>query len=474
MSREAAHPLELSESRMRELVDQAMDRIVAHIESLPSQPAARTQGGAELARSLVEPLPSTPTPYADLLDLLFERVIPHSFNTAGPGYLAYIPGGGLFHSAVADLIADATNRYVGVFQAAPGLSRIEANVVRWFCDIVGYGPQAGGFLTTGGSLANLTAVITARHERLGERFLEGVLYGSDQTHHSVHKAARLAGVPASQMREIPCDAQFRIDLKALALRIAADRGQGLRPFLICANGGTTNTGAVDDLEALADLAAREGLWLHVDAAYGGFFMLTERGRRALKGLRRADSITLDPHKGLFLPYGTGCLLVGDAAALRRTHALHAAYLPEMQDDSELVDFCEISPELSRDPRGLRVWLPVKMHGINAFRDSLDEKLDLAAWATERLREIPGMEVMAPPQLSIVAFRLAPPGVPEERLNGLNRELLALVNEPGRVFLTATMLGDVFALRICVLSFRTHQDRLQDAVDAIRSAASRLS
>jgi aromatic-L-amino-acid/L-tryptophan decarboxylase len=464
-----AHPLELSEAEMRDLVGQAMDRIVAHIASLPSQPAARSGGGEALARSLSEPLPKSATPPADLLALLFDRVVPHSFNAAGPGYLAYIPGGGLFHSAVADLIGDAINRYVGVFQAAPGLSQIEANVVRWFCEIVGYGEGAGGFLTTGGSLANLTAVITARQERLGEEFLRGVVYASDQTHHSVHKAARLAGLPAANMREIRSDARFRIDVDALASAIAGDRARGLRPFLICANGGSTNTGAVDDLEALADLTAREGMWLHVDAAYGGFFMLTERGRRCLSGLDRADSITLDPHKGLFLPYGTGSLVVRDAATLRRTHALHAAYLPDMQSDPDLVDFCEISPELSRAPRGLRVWLPMKMHGVGVFRDSLDEKLDLAAWATQRLREIPGMEILAPPQLSIVAFRLAPPGVENARLNELNRELLARVNAGGRVFLTATMLGDRYAIRICVLSFRTHEDRMQEAIEAIRHA-----
>jgi aromatic-L-amino-acid decarboxylase len=472
MSRE--HPLELPEAQMRDLVRQAMDRITAHIGSLASQPAARTGGGAAaLARSLAEPLPDESTSFSDLLDLLFDRVLPHSFNTAGPGYLAYIPGGGLFHAAVADLIGDATNRYVGVFQAAPGLSQIEANVVRWFCDIAGYGEGSGGFLTTGGSLANLTAVITARQERLGEDFLRGTLYASDQTHHSVHKAARMAGLPAAHMREIRSDRSFRIDTGALATAIAEDRGRGLRPFLICANGGTTNTGAVDDLQALADLAAREGMWLHVDAAYGGFFMLTERGRRCLQGLSRADSITLDPHKGLFLPYGTGSLLVRDAGALRRTHALHAAYLPDMQVDPDLVDFCEISPELSRAPRGLRVWLPFKMHGIGVFRDSLDEKLDLAGWATDRLRAIPGIEILAPPQLSVVAFRLAPRGVPSAKLDELNRELLARVNAGGRVFLTATVLGGRFAIRICVLSFRTHQDRVAEGVEAIASAA-RLS
>src|SRR5436309_11586993 len=358
---------------MRRLVELAVDRIVAHIESLPSQPSVDVEGGVELARSLSEPLPETPTPYAQLLDLLFERAVPKSFNTAGPGYLAYIPGGGLFHTALADLIADAVNRYVGVWAAAPALVQVEANVGRWFCDVVGYPAGALGLLTSGGSLANFTAVVTARRERLPEDFLGGVLYASDQVHHSVQKAAMLAGFPPQNVHAVASDARFRLDLAALRSAIAADRAAGRTPFLVVGTAGTTNTGAVDDLAALADLAGAEGLWLHVDAAYGGFFMLTERGRRVMRGIERCDSVTLDPHKALFLPYGTGCLLVRPGAALRKAHASAAEFLPPMQEDPDLIDFCLYSPELSRDFRGLRVWLPLKMHGMGTFRKYLDEK-----------------------------------------------------------------------------------------------------
>ena len=283
--------------------------------------------------------------------------------------------------------------------------------MRWFCDIIGYPASAGGFLTTGGSLANFSAIFTARRERLPEDFLAGSLYTSSQTHHSVQKAALLAGFPAHNVREIPTDEQFRIRLDVLQHHIEADRQAGLTPFLIIGNAGTTNTGAVDDLTALADIAHQHGLWLHVDAAYGGFFMLTQRGRARLGGIERADSVTLDPHKGLFLPFGTGSLLVREREALKRAHQGEAAaYLPTMQDDPDCVDFCQISPELSRDFRGLRVWLPLKMHGIQPFRQALDEKLDLAAWATAELKKIPEVEIVAEPQLSIVAFRLNRPGL----------------------------------------------------------------
>src|SRR6266571_1804569 len=213
---------------MRRLVELAVDRIVAHIESLPSQPSVDVEGGVELARSLSEPLPETPTPYAQLLDLLFERAVPKSFNTAGPGYLAYIPGGGLFHTALADLIADAVNRYVGVWAAAPALVQLEANVGRWFCDVVGYPAGALGLLTSGGSLADFTAVVTARRERLPEDFLRGVLYASDQVHHSVQQAAMLAGFPPQNVHAVASDARFRLDLEALRSAIAADRAAGDR------------------------------------------------------------------------------------------------------------------------------------------------------------------------------------------------------------------------------------------------------
>ncbi|MBV8201728.1 MAG: aminotransferase class V-fold PLP-dependent enzyme, partial [Acidobacteria bacterium] len=317
-----------------------------------------------------------------------------------------------------------------------------------------------------------TALVTARRERLPEDFLAGTLYASDQVHHSVQKAALLAGFPPPSVRSIPSDAAFRLRLDLLEERIAADRRAGRLPFLVVANAGSTNTGAVDPLDRLADLCAREGLWLHVDAAYGGFFLLTERGRRALAGIERSDSIVLDPHKSLFLPYGTGALLVRDGEALRRAHSVKADYMPPLSSDDDLIDFCEISPELSRPFRGLRVWLPLKLLGAAPFREALDEKLDLAQWAAGELRAMPEVEILAEPQLSLLAFRLAPSGLAGagERLNRLNRDWLARVNARRRVYLTGTMLGSRFALRICVLSFRTHRDRVEQAIEDLRAAA----
>lgn len=457
-----SYPLEPSPDQMRTMLKLATDRIVEHIDGLADQPASYDSDGRTIAGRFVEPVPEEPSAFEPLLDHIFEEAVPHSFNTAGPGYLAYIPGGGLFPSAVADLIANAINRYVGVWVAAPALVQLELNVVRWFCELVGFGPGSGGLLTSGGSLSNLTAIVTARRERFGDDFSGATIYTSDQTHHSVRKSAVLAGFPESSVRHIATDSQQQIRLDALEAALTEDRARGLRPFLLVGSAGTTNTGAIDDLSALADIAAREQLWLHVDGAYGGFFALTDRGRSAMAGLDRAHSITLDPHKGLFLPYGTGALLVRDESALRRAHATFADYMPAMQHDPDFVDFCDLSAELSRDFRGLRVWLPLKLFGLGAFRDALDEKLDLARWAAERVAEIPELEMVSEPRLSLLSFRVRGDG------DEATRRLLDAVNARQNVYLTGTKVDGRFAIRICVLSFRTHLDRMEQCLDDIRS------
>lgn len=467
--RRSDEPLELSREEMARMADEATERVLDHLESLPDQPAADTGGADELTERLDEQLPEEPTSFGELLDFLFDEAIPCSLNAPHPGFLAYIPGGGLFHAAVADFVANATNRYVGAWHAAPALARLEANVVEWFCEMVGYPEAAFGLLTTGGSMANLVATITARRERLPEAFFDGLIYTSDQSHHSVAKSAVLAGFPPENVRSIPTDDEFRIEVDALERAIESDRDAGETPFLVVATAGTTNTGAVDDLEALADLCEREDLWLHADAAYGGFFVLTERGRRSLAGLDRCDSITLDPHKGLFLPYGTGALLVRDGQALSRTHAVDADYIPDWEPDSGFVDFSQLGPELSRDFRGLRVWLPLKMHGIDPFRSALAEKLDLAERAADRLAELEPVRVVAEPQLSTLAFRVEPPDVEGEALDERNRAVLEAVNRRSRVHLSGTTLDGRFSIRISVLSFRTHREHVAHCIADLEDA-----
>jgi aromatic-L-amino-acid decarboxylase len=466
-----APSLELDEAAMRDLLSQAGELVVRHVATLSEQPTFAVAGGKKLARSLREPLPERGAPVKRLLRTLFGRVLPSSLNTASPGYLAYVPGGGLFQSAVADMIALATNRYTGVWMAAPALVQIEQNVIEWLCAIAGLPAGSGGLLTSGGSMATMIGLVAARRERLGDDLQRGIVYTSDQAHHSVLKAALFGGIPADRVRALPTDATFRLRVDALEEAIDTDARAGLRPFLVVASAGTTNTGAVDDLTAVARVARSRGLWLHVDAAYGGFFAMTERGRRALAGLGEADSITLDPHKGLFLPYGTGSLLVRDPAALRRAFAVPASYMPDAATDEGEVDFADLGPELSREARGLRVWLPLKMHGAAVFRRVLDEKLDLAADAARRVAAIPGVEMIAEPQLSLFAFRCRPPGSrPDEaEAERRTRALLQHVNDRQRVFLSGARAGGRFFARVCVLSFRTHEDHIDALVEDVRLA-----
>jgi aromatic-L-amino-acid decarboxylase len=365
-------------------------------------------------------------------------------------------------------MAQGVNRYINLWQPSPAMVQIEQNVVRWLCDLFDYPDSARGLLTSGGSMANFSAIVTARHAKLGEDFLDGTYYVSEQVHASVSKAANLAGFSRRNLRLVPTDAQLRMDAGALRDMVAADRAAGLRPFLVVPSAGTTNTGAIDPLDDVADVAAGSGMWMHVDAAYGGFFQLTERGRRLFAGITRADSVTLDPHKGLFLPYGIGSLVVRDGAALRDAHHEGAAYLQDLAPEGELPNFTEYSPELSRPNRGLRVWMPLKVHGVGAFREALDEKLDLTDHLHETLRQIPQLEIPWEPQLTVVPFRL------RDADEATNRRFLDMINASKRVFLSSTVVHGEYVLRVCIVSHRTHRDRIDECIDIVANAARELA
>lgn len=464
-----AHPLEPSLDEMRQMGEAALELVTRFVASLPDAPASDLDGADALAAGLREPMPRGPTPFPDALHAI-EQASAKGIDTAGPGFLGYVPGGGLYASALAAFIAFAMNRFVNIWDAAPAFVQIEATLLRWFADMFEHPPDAQGILTSGGSLANFSAIVTARRTLLGDDFADGTLYTSEQAHHSVAKTAMLAGLPTRNVRVIGCTPDLRIDMDQLDDAIDTDRRAGLRPFCIVANAGTTNTGAIDPLTDLVQVAHERRMWIHVDAAYGGFFQLTERGRRALKGIVGADSVTLDPHKGLFIPYGTGCLLVRDGAALRDAHRAEADYMQDLSPDHDIPNYADYSPELTRDFRGLRVWLPLKLHGLDAFRDALDEKLDLAATVAERLSSTPGFEVPWRPRLSLVAFRYHPrTGDPET----FNRALLDRINGSKRVFLSSTSVGGAYLLRVCVLSHRTHADRIEEALDLITRSAAEL-
>lgn len=462
------HPLELTSEALQKALDQTARFVREEIDSLEAQPSADVAGGEELARTFVEPVPSGPRPLESILERL-RPAIRKTFNTAGPGYLAFIPGGGIMSAAIADFIAASTNRYVGVRPPAPALAQIEETAIAWLARVMGYPETAGGILTSGGSLSTLSAIVAAREAKLPEDFSKGTIYVSEETHYCVPKAARVAGFRDWQVKRVAVDARRRIDPKELARGIEMDRVKGFNPFLVIANVGTTNTGAIDDLPAVLSVARSHSMWVHADAAYGGFFRLAGAGPSLMPEIEECDSITLDPHKGMFLPYGTGCLLVRDPENLKRAHSMDAEYLHDVKAETS-PNFSDLSPELSRDFRGLRIWLPLVLHGLDAFRDAIEEKLMLTRWAYERLGKDARFEILDEPQLSVIAFRLKGEGSDSDRLN---EELQRRVNARGRVFLSSTRLDGRYVIRLCVLSFRTHMDRVRDAVEAIFAEADSL-
>lgn len=452
----------------------SVDFIVRFIEEVADAPANNVERGLEIAEVQRGGPPEEGISFDEALEA-FAAGAAHAYEPAGPGYLAYIPGGGLYAAALASFLAAGVNRFVNLAGTAPAFVQVEENVLRWLGGLFDMPSGSRGILTSGGSMANFSALVTARRARLPEDFLRGTIYVSEQVHASVAKAAALAGFPVANVRRVRVTPELRMDAEMCAARVRQDRAGGLEPFCVVASAGTTNTGAIDPLDDLATLCAEEEMWLHADAAYGGFFQLTERGRKRFRGIERADSITLDPHKGMFLPYGTGSLIVRRGELLREAHYSGAAYLQDIVAGGEVLpNFSEYSPELSRDFRGLRVWLPLQLHGVAAFREALDEKLDLTEHVYRELREVPELDLPWEPDLSIVGFRLAsPPEADVETENERNRELLARVNASKRVFLSSTMVDHRFTLRVAILSHRTHLDRIDEAIEIIRSAADEL-
>lgn len=374
------------------------------------------------------------------------------------GHMSYIPNSGMYTAALGSFLAAGLNRFTGVAVAAPGFTAIEYGVVDWLTALFELGDGAAGLLLSGGSMANFTGIVAARVARLDEDFSDGVVYVSTHTHHSVAKASRLAGFREDQIRVVPVDDEFRIDTEGLAEAVSQDRAAGKRPALVVASAGSTDTGTVDPLESIADFTESEGLWLHVDGAYGGFFKLTDRGSSALSGIKRADSIALDPHKGLSIPFGVGALLAKDEDRLREAYQGRGAYLRD--DDTFLGqrDIASLGPELTRPFRALSVWLPLQVHGIAPFREFLNQNLDVAEHAYRRVKDIDGIRANWEPDLSIVAF-----GFDDD---GLGRAAWEAVNADGAVHLSPTIINDRFILRFAILNRRSTVDHVDHAIDII--------
>ncbi len=449
-------PLEPDESKRRHLVAGVTSFLDAFYADLPHLPVGGVQLDADQVRALSAPPPEEGRSLEAALQLVAIANRPGSLHPAG-GHMAYIPNGGLFTGALGTYLAAGLNRYTGVAGAAPGLALLEKTVIRWLEELFELPEEgAGGLLLSGGSMANFTALVAARTRRLPEDFLSGTMYVSSHVHHSITKAARLAGFPPRAVRTVPTDDDLRIDIDVLVSMVEEDRRQGRRPFLVVGSAGTTDTGTVDPLADLATVAHDQGLWLHFDAAYGGFFQLTDRGRKRLVGIGAADSVTLDPHKGLSIPFGVGALLVRDRNTLLEANDATGAYLQDDHDDA--VAFSSLGPELTRPFRGMNVWLPLQLHGVSSFRAELDGALDLAEHAYQRLRRAAWVERIWRPDLSIVAFQAAD--------DHAARHALEATNASGSVHISSTSIGDRYTLRLAILNRRTEQAHVDVAIDLL--------
>lgn len=433
-----------------------------HLENLPA-----FVSGTDGSGLLSFPVQEEPRAVELVLKLLRQHVDQPGLNPASGGHLGYIPGGGLYYSALGDYLADVFNRYAGVYFTGPGAVQLERQLVHWMTQLFGLPATAGGTLTSGGSISNLMAVICARDASgLKSRDVErAVIYVTEQVHHSVDKAVRMAGLREAIVRRVPMDEHWRMQADALDRLIVMDKTNRLAPLLVVASAGTTDTGAVDPLADIARVCRKHELWLHTDAAYGGFFQLTEEGKALLQGIEYSDSITVDPHKGLFLPYGTGALLVRNEEMLLRSFRSHAAYLQDAEHKGPSP--ADSSPELTRPFRGLRLWLPLMLHGLKPFRACLQEKLLLARYFYEEVRKI-GFDAQ-PPQLSVVAFRLVPAG----DANAFNQQLVQALHHDGRVFVSSTRLNGQVFLRAAILSFRTHLKTIQQLLGLLEENSKKL-
>lgn len=453
-------PLEPSAADRDELSRGVLEFLHRWIDDRDGAPASWPEPNGALLDSLLQGPTDDGVPLDQLLDAI-EQAADTGFDTAGGAMLSYIPSGGIYTAALGGLIGAVTNQYTGGAHASPGMTAIEESVVRWMVELFGLPTTGGGVLLSGGSIANQVAVVTAR-SRLGDDFRDGVVYCSTRTHHSVAKAARIAGINTDRIRLIASDENRRLEMGALARQVEDDRAHGLRPMLIVANAGTTDTGAIDPLDACADIAAESGAWFHADAAYGGFFQLTERGRTRLRGIERADSITVDAHKSLFLPFGVGGLLVRERATVVEAHQGRGAYMQDVPS-TDLPHYMEMGPELTRPNRGLQVWLALNLHGIQRFRDELDRMLDLAEHAAARLASIPGVDVLDDPELSVVAFR-ASSG------DDATRRLLDVLITSREVHVSSTTIDGRVYVRLAFLSQRTTTAIVDRAIDIIASAS----
>ncbi len=480
MSGKAGGPpsLDLDLATMRRIGHQVTDLIAEHLATLRDQPAFNTLD-RKSARALFDGTPpEAPTPFDTILDRFRANVATHHAREPHPRFLGYIPSCPTFPAVAGDWLATGFNFFAGVWPVAAGPNEVELTVLEWFRRWMGMPEGSQGLLTSGGSAATVTAVVAARHDAVGDDpalLPRLTAYCSDQAHSSFMKAAWIAGISRDHVRAVPSDDDFRMRVDTLREMVAADRKAGLKPFLVCATAGATNTGAVDPLHALADVARDEKLWLHTDSAYAGFSVLTTQGREMLDGLGRADTLTLDPHKWLYVPFECGCLLARDASKLEAAFSVHPEYLHDVRAKDAQVNFSDYGEQLTRYSRAMKVWVSVQYFGTAAIAAAQDQAMGLAKLAEQMVREAPEMEVLSAAKFGIVCFRLHPKGMDDPKeLNAFNERVNDAVNKTGFVLMSSTQLRGVFSLRLCIPGYRTREEDVRAVIGLVRTTAGRLS
>lgn len=463
---EACADLQMTPELMLDLARKAAELVVEWSEGLPEKDAWEGEFKKELEEQFMKDAPESGRSATEVLEQVAREILPIATRLSHPRTFAFIPSSPTWPGVLADFMAAGYNINSATWLTASGPSQIELTVVDWFRRWLGYPNSAGGLLTSGGSAASLNALVAAR-ETAGnpER---GTVYMSDQSHTVQVRAAKIVGVRSEHIRMIPSDQCFRIDMKALAHAVAEDRAAGLNPIAVCANAGASSTGAIDPLEAMADFCEKQGIWLHVDAAYGGFAVVTEKGKVLLHGIERADSVVLDAHKWFFQPYEAGGLLVKDMRTLERTFTIHHDVLQDTLWGADHPNFSDHGLQLSRSFRALKIWMSVQTFGMAAFRKAVSKGMELASRAGEYVEENKIFELLSPVTLSVVCFRINPAEahLDEEALEEINRAVLARIFWDNRALMSSTTLGKTFSLRLCILNHTTAWSDVRETLEAI--------
>ena len=459
--------LALDPDQMLELASRVARLTVERLRDLPDAAAWKGATRKELAPAVAGYAPEHGRPPEEVVEHVVRDVLPFAARVDHPRFFAFVPSSATWPGVLADFMSAGYNVFQGTWLGSSGPSALELEVIDWFRGWVGYPDGAGGLFTSGGSAASLDAFVAAR-EAAGspER---ATVYMSDQSHTALVRAARIVGVRAEHIRMIPSDGRYRIDLPSLRRAVEEDRVAGRNAIAICANAGTTNTGAVDPIDALADLCEELGVWLHVDGAYGAFAVLTDRGKALFRGLDRADSIAMDAHKWLYQPFEAGCLMVRDVRTLDRAFSVRPEYLQDADWGAEHPNFGDRGLQLTRSFRALKVWMSVQTFGVGAFRRTIDRTLDLADLADRFIRESNVLELLNPASLGIVCFRVAgPEDAAASDVERMNERVQAEVVASGFAMMSSTRLRGTYALRLCILNHTTTWDDVRRTLEMIET------